>query len=101
VVVRVALGFIVQGDTLTVPGMLFINRCTWAPIADESTRLLNLLHEELLTAEEVVALDGPISPEKVILQYISNDSIKYAIILRAVIRTRIRRFIPSLFYPLF
>ena len=41
----------------------------------------SLLHEELLTAAEVVALDGHISPVRVIIQLISNDPVKYAIIL--------------------
>lgn len=62
-----ALGFLGQGGTLTVTGMLFVNRCTWAHIVDESARLLNLPREELLTSEEVAALDGKASPEGVII----------------------------------
>ena len=62
-----ALGFIVQGGTLTVPGMLFVNRCTWAHVLQEAAMLLNLKREELLAPEELAALDGQVSPEGVII----------------------------------
>ena len=62
-----ALGFIVQGGTLTVPGMLFVNRCTWAHILDKVVLLLGISREELLTAEERAALDGEVNPEGVII----------------------------------
>jgi len=62
-----ALGFVARGGTLTVPGMLFVNRCTWAHILDEASRLLNIAREELLSPEEQVALDGRASPEGVII----------------------------------
>jgi phosphoketolase len=62
-----ALGFVVKGGTLTVPGMLFVNRCTWAHVLQESATLLNIQREELLTSEELAALDGQASPEGVIV----------------------------------
>lgn len=62
-----ALGFIVHGGTLTVPGMLFINRCTWAHVLTEAARILGIAREELLTSEELAALEGKASPEGVII----------------------------------
>jgi phosphoketolase len=62
-----ALGFIVQGGTLTVPGMQFVNRSTWAHIVQESAVLLGLKREELLAPEELAALDCQASPEGVII----------------------------------
>jgi len=61
------LGFIGHGGTLTVPGMLFLNQCTWAHILAEATRLLHLPREEFLSPQEVAALDGKMSPEEVII----------------------------------
>jgi len=63
-----ALGFINQGGTLTVAGMLFVNRCTWAHILEGSARLLSLSKDELLTKEEQQALAGEASPEGVIIR---------------------------------
>jgi hypothetical protein len=62
-----ALGFIGYGGTLTVPGMLFVNRCTWAHVLVETACVLGLAREELLTSEELAALDGKASPERVII----------------------------------
>jgi phosphoketolase len=63
----IALGFIGKGGTLTVPGMLFVNRCTWAHILSDAARILDIPRKELLTSEELTALDGKASPEKVII----------------------------------
>ena len=63
----VALGFTGQGGTLTVPGMLFVNRCTWAHTLAAVAGVLNLPREQLLTPEELAALDGKASPEGVIV----------------------------------
>ena len=62
-----ALGFIGNGGTLTVPGMLFVNRCTWAHILAEVARILSLPRESLLSFKELTALDQEISPEGVIV----------------------------------
>lgn len=61
-----ALGFINQGGILNVPGMLFVNRCTWAYILLEVTRVLGILQKELLTSEELAALSGKSSPEGIL-----------------------------------
>ncbi|MDP2968800.1 MAG: xylulose 5-phosphate 3-epimerase, partial [Deltaproteobacteria bacterium] len=61
-----ALGFINQGGTLNVPGMLFVNRCTWAHILLEVGRVLGMLQEELLTSEEFAALSRKVSPEGIL-----------------------------------
>ena len=62
----VCLGFIGQGGTLTTPGMLFVNRCTWGHILIEAAGLLGIPREEFLTSEEIAALDGKANPEGVI-----------------------------------
>lgn len=60
----VALGFVNKGGTLNVPGMLFVNRCTWTHILDEVATVLRMRREEILTAEEISILDGGgVSPE--------------------------------------
>ena len=63
-----ALGFIVQGGTLTTPGLLFVNRCSWAHILEASAHVLNISRETLITPEEQAALDGQVSPEGVIIR---------------------------------
>lgn len=62
-----ALGFINHGGTLNVPGMLFVNRCTWAHIILEITHITGMPAKELLTSEEIKALNGKASPEGVII----------------------------------
>ena len=62
-----ALGFIGHGGTLTVAGMLFVNRSTWAHILDETARLLGLSRQDFLTPEEMAALDGQASPHGIII----------------------------------
>jgi len=61
-----ALGFINQGGTLNVPGMLFVNRCTWVHILLEVARVLGMLQEELLAPGELAVLNGKASPEGVL-----------------------------------
>jgi len=61
------LGFIGQGGTLTVDGMLFVNRCTWGHVVDAAARILDLPRGDLLTDQEAAALDGKASPEEFIL----------------------------------
>ncbi|MDY6917700.1 MAG: xylulose 5-phosphate 3-epimerase [Chloroflexota bacterium] len=61
------LGFVAQGGTLTVPGMLFVNRCTWAHIVAETARLLDVPREGLFSGEELAALDGRANPEGVLI----------------------------------
>ncbi|MBS3907425.1 MAG: xylulose 5-phosphate 3-epimerase [Syntrophaceae bacterium] len=61
-----ALGFINQGGTLNVSGMLFINRCTYGHILSETARVLGMDQEKLLTSEELAALSGKASPEGIL-----------------------------------
>jgi phosphoketolase len=62
-----ALGFMGRGGTLTIPGMLFVNRCSWAHVLAEVARLLELPREKLLGADELAALDGRAPAEGVII----------------------------------
>ncbi len=61
------LGYIGRGGTLTPPGLLFINGCTWAHIIEKGAGLLGRARDEFLTAEECDALDGKRSPEGIII----------------------------------
>ncbi|HXF93220.1 MAG TPA: hypothetical protein VNK46_10740, partial [Nitrospiraceae bacterium] len=65
------LGYINEGGTLNTPGMLFVNRCTWAHALLEAARLMELPRERLLSAEELEALDGRRSPHGVIIPDVS------------------------------
>lgn len=62
-----ALGYINEGGTLSTPGMLFRNRCTWAHVVETIARLLELPREQLLQADELDALDGRRSPHGIII----------------------------------
>ncbi|MCS6925075.1 MAG: xylulose 5-phosphate 3-epimerase [Candidatus Binatia bacterium] len=61
------LGYINQGGTLNTPGMLFVNRCTWAHCLAEVARLLDLPPTHVLSAQEIAALEGKCSPHGVII----------------------------------
>jgi phosphoketolase len=63
----VGLGFTGQGGTLTTPGMLFLNRCTWAHILLEVAELLSLPLEKLLDPPEQAAVSGRLSPEGIVI----------------------------------
>jgi phosphoketolase len=63
----VGLGFIGCGGTLTVEGMLFVNRCSWAHILTEAADILRMPREELLSKKELASLDGRASPHGVII----------------------------------
>ena len=56
------LGFRDHGGTLDVHGMLARNGCTWADIVAAAARTLDLPREQLLSAEELVAIDGKAEP---------------------------------------
>jgi len=47
--------------------MLFVNRCTWAHILQESARLAGLPRESLLSRGEMDVLDGRIAPEGIVM----------------------------------
>jgi phosphoketolase len=63
----VGLGFVNHGGTLSVAGMLFVNRCSWAHVLGEAAQMLDLPQEDVLTQQELAALDGKVSPEGVIV----------------------------------
>jgi phosphoketolase len=63
----VGLGYINQGGTLSTPGMLFLNRCSWAHCVRQAALLLDLSVDQVLTEEERQALDGKRSPHGVII----------------------------------
>ncbi len=58
-----ALGYIGHGGTLTPPGLLFVNRSTWAHIVDRVGGMLGTARDDLLSADEQKALDGKTCPE--------------------------------------
>jgi phosphoketolase len=62
-----ALGFVNQGGTLSIGGMLFVNRCTWAHVLMECARTASLTRESLLSGDELAALDGRATPEGMII----------------------------------
>ena len=62
-----ALGFLGKGGTLTIAGMVFVNRCTWAHVLARAAGLLGLAREDVLTAAELAVLDGRASPEGVVI----------------------------------
>jgi phosphoketolase len=62
----VALGFRNHGGTLSVGGMLHVNRATWAHCLDALAPILGLERAALLTDEELAALDGQRAPGGVI-----------------------------------
>jgi phosphoketolase len=62
-----ALGFRGRGGTLTIAGMLFVNGCTWAHVLAEAADLLGRRREDLLTPDELAALDGRATPEGVVI----------------------------------
>jgi phosphoketolase len=61
-----ALGFINEGGTLDVEGMLYVNRCSWAHIVLHAMRLLAIKPEIALSQEERLALAGKKSPDGII-----------------------------------
>lgn len=62
-----ALGFINHGGTLNVPGMLFVNRCTWAHILEAIAGVLKMSPVSLLTGVELAAVRGKVRPEGTII----------------------------------
>jgi phosphoketolase len=61
-----ALGFINRGGTLTVDGLLFINRSSWAHSVQEAARITGRAEDTLLTAAELDALSGRRSPQGIV-----------------------------------
>jgi hypothetical protein len=63
----VGLGFVNLGGTLSIEGLLFVNRASWAHTLEAAARLLGLPRERLLDEPECAALDGRASPHGVIV----------------------------------
>ncbi len=62
-----ALGYTGRGGTLDTPGMLFVNRATWAHVLAECARLLGRQRAALLDGPEIAALDGRATPHGAII----------------------------------
>ena len=63
----VALGYTNHGGTLDVPGLLFVNRATWAHCLEAAARVLGRPRAELLTPDELAALDLQAAPEGIVI----------------------------------
>jgi phosphoketolase len=61
------LGYSGQGGTLNTPGLLFVNRCSWAHCLVEIAELLKLPVEQVLNPAEVEAIHGQRSPHGIII----------------------------------
>jgi len=61
-----ALGFLGHGGTLTIAGMLYVNRSSWAHIVDAAARLLGIPVADLLSEGEIGVLEGRIRPEGIL-----------------------------------
>jgi phosphoketolase len=57
------LGFINRGGTLDTEGMLFANRCSWAHQLQSAASLLQMPIEELMSVEEIAAVEGRGNPQ--------------------------------------
>ena len=62
-----ALGYRNEGGTLNEGGMLFVNHQSWAHVLDAAGRLLGMERRQLLSPEEIEALDGRRSPHGLVL----------------------------------
>jgi hypothetical protein len=52
-----------HGETLNAPGMLFVNRATWAHRVERVAEHPKMPRESLLDPEELAALDYRAAPE--------------------------------------
>jgi hypothetical protein len=62
-----ALGYVSVGGTYDTPGLLFVNRSSWAHVVLEAARLLGTDPARLLEPAEREALEGRRSPQGVIV----------------------------------
>jgi hypothetical protein len=61
------LGYINQGGTYDTPGLLFVNRSSWAHCVLEAARLVGREPKDFLSELELRALDGQASPHGIIV----------------------------------
>lgn len=66
------LGFLNHGGTYNTPGLLFVNRASWAHCLAEVSSLLGLPREHLLTDEEIAALEGRATLHGVVIPSVSD-----------------------------
>jgi len=64
----VALGYRNRGGTLDVKGMLFANGCTWAHIVAAAAKTVALPLSDLLTSDEISAVNGQRAPSGVLFE---------------------------------
>ncbi|MEX2100223.1 MAG: xylulose 5-phosphate 3-epimerase [Acidimicrobiia bacterium] len=69
----VGLGYTNHGGTLTVEGLLYVNRSSWAHVVAAAARLLDRPATDLLDPAELEALNGRRSPEGVIVDAPPGD----------------------------
>jgi hypothetical protein len=63
-----ALGFLNQGGTLSVESMLFVNRATWAHCVEAVAAVAGLPRADLLTDDEIAALEHRAVPDGILAQ---------------------------------
>lgn len=63
----VTLGFINEGGTLNVQGMLFVNKCTWAHSLKSVADISGIALTKLLGDDEIKAISGKLSPVGVVI----------------------------------
>ncbi len=63
----VGLGYANHGGTLDVQGLLFVNRASWAHCLAAVARVLDRPRTDLLTADELAALDGRVAPHGIVI----------------------------------
>jgi phosphoketolase len=68
-----ALGYVNEGGTYDTPGLLLVNRSSWAHVVAEAAGLLGLERERVLEPVEREALDGRRNPQGVLVPAASED----------------------------
>ncbi|MCM8830681.1 MAG: xylulose 5-phosphate 3-epimerase [Candidatus Omnitrophica bacterium] len=63
---NLALGYINEGGTLPIDGMLFVNRQSWAHCVEAVARLLEIPRDTLLSDKEIACIDNQESPYRII-----------------------------------
>lgn len=56
-------GFINRGGTMSVAGMLFVNKCSWLHMVGTAAKMLKLDAKKLLDSKEYKVLEGKVAPE--------------------------------------
>lgn len=56
-------GFINRGGTLSVAGMLFVNKCSWLHMVGNACKMLKINLRDVLSNKEIKVLEGKLIPE--------------------------------------